>query len=260
MSEPVRRDYSRDPARDAARDARDAASDARDAAREPIRDPNRRASRWEPAGRESVEPAGVPRAALLRRVSWGAIIAGGIVALSIQLMLNMLGLAIGFGAVDPRAGQDQASGLAIGAGIWLAVATIISLFAGGWAAGRMAGLPRRVDGVLHGFVAWAVATFVAFYLVLAGAGALAGGALSIAQQGAQLTGGPNQQQVQSAQNEVQQLGQQARRSADQILTAASSGATWAFVALVVGALSAIAGGAVGTSKALHQEARRGYDY
>ncbi len=124
----------------------------------------------------------------VRRISWGAIFAGAVVALVIQLMLNLLGLSIGLGAIDPATEQYPLSGIGTGAGIWLVISGLIALFAGGWTAGRLAGLPQRTDGVLHGFVAWAVTTFVTLYLVSSGVGTVLSGAFSVVEKGAQLVG------------------------------------------------------------------------
>ena len=44
----------------------------------------------------------VPAAGVIaRRISWGAVFAGALVALVVQLALSLLGLGIGMGTVDP---------------------------------------------------------------------------------------------------------------------------------------------------------------
>src|SRR5215207_8574432 len=66
-------------------------------------------------------PEGAP--ALPSRVSWGAIIAGAVVAVTIGIMLNVLGAAIGVSTVDAVEGDTPAaSTFGIGAAIWLLVA------------------------------------------------------------------------------------------------------------------------------------------
>ena len=80
--------------------------------------------------------------AAVRRISWGAIVAGIVVVLVVQLLLMLLGLAIGTATIDPAAaGTPDASTLGIGGGVWWLVATAISVFAGAWVAGRLAGMP-----------------------------------------------------------------------------------------------------------------------
>src|SRR4051794_33491551 len=116
-----------------------------------------------------------PRQPVLKRISWAAIFAGLIIALVSQLVLSVLGVSIGATAVNPLT-ADQSSGqaLGIGAGIWLIVSTIISLFLGGWVAGRMAGFTR--EGALHGLVTWGAATLLTVLLLTSAAGGILSGA------------------------------------------------------------------------------------
>lgn len=124
----------------------------------------------------------------VKRISWGAVFAGAVVALIIQLMLNLLGLAIGFGAINLTGEGATLQGLGIGTIIWLVITALIAFFAGGWTAGRLAGLPRSIDGALHGFIAWAVSSMVMMYLVFSGFGLIIGGALGAVQQGVNVLG------------------------------------------------------------------------
>jgi hypothetical protein len=113
----------------------------------------------------------------LVRISWGAIIAGVIVALVLQLALNLLGLSIGANAINPAVGRDTAEPDELGrnALLWVGVTTIIALFFGGWVAGRMAGLPDNTDGLVHGLITWALVTLITFYLLTTRIGALVSG-------------------------------------------------------------------------------------
>lgn len=117
--------------------------------------------------------------ARMRRVSWGAIFAGVAIALSIQLLLNLLGIGIGASTIHVREGNTPGSGFAIGAGVWFGISALLSLFAGGWAAGRLAGVANREDGMLHGFTTWAVTTIATICLLTSAAGGLIGGSASL---------------------------------------------------------------------------------
>lgn len=99
-----------------------------------------------------------------RRVSWGAILAGAVVALVVQLALGTLGLAVLFGAINPATEAQPFEGMGIGTGIWLALTALLGLFFGGWTAGRLAGQPRRFDGAMHGIVAWGIVTLFSTWL------------------------------------------------------------------------------------------------
>lgn len=119
-----------------------------------------------------------------RRISWGAIIAGVVVALVTQIVLGILGIAIGVSTIDPvgtRAEWPQ--GLSIGAGIWWVITGLLSLFAGGIVAGRLAGIPRKSDGALHGLITYGVTTLLSIYLLTTAVGGLVSGAWSVMQGG-----------------------------------------------------------------------------
>ena len=132
---------------------------------------------------------GVTAPAAVRRSSWGAIVAGIAVVLVVQLLLMLLGLAIGASTIDPAsADTPQASTLGIGSAVWWLIATAISVFAGAWVAGRLAGMPTRTDSMLHGIVTWAAATLIGFYLLTTTVGSLVGGAFSTLGSAAQAIG------------------------------------------------------------------------
>ena len=106
------------------------------------------------------------------RMSWGAIFAGLIVATAIQIVLGILGVAVGFGAYDLG---DSLQGYGIGAAIWIIASTLIALFVGGRTTGRLAGIVTRGDSILHGIVLWGVSTIFAAWLATNSIGAIAGG-------------------------------------------------------------------------------------
>src|SRR5690349_21302313 len=112
---------------------------------------------------------------LARRVSWGAIFAGLFVTIVIQLLFTLLGLAVGVISMDTIRDQGGAHRLAIGAGIWLLVTGLISIWSGSCVAGRLCGGPLRSDGLIHGIVCWSVSTCAAMLLLATTAGALLGG-------------------------------------------------------------------------------------
>jgi hypothetical protein len=144
----------------------------------------------QPYGRAAVEPT-VEAVAVtaIKRMSWGAALAGAVVALSLQLLLSLLGLGIGLATIDPAAGDTPgAASFGIATGIYYAIVTLVSLFAGGWVAGHLAGMPRRIDGLLHGLVTWSVATLLLLYVVTTTVGAVLSGALGIVSSTLQAAG------------------------------------------------------------------------
>jgi len=182
----------------------------------------------------------------IKRMSWGAVLAGAVVALSVQLLLTLLGLGIGLATVDPAAGDTPgAATFGIASGIFYAIVTLVSLFVGGWVAGRLAGMPVRTDGLLHGLVTWSVAMLVLLYVVTTSVGALLSGtlgmvgtALQTAGQGVQAAAGAaaetdiGQEAMNTIQQQAQQLLGQAQQATgaedpagllDQVMTIAQGG-------------------------------------
>ena len=124
-------------------------------------------------------PAEDARTILLNRVSWSAVLAGVVVALVAQLVLNLIGIGIGASTLDPTgsaADNPTATGFSIGAGIWWAVSGILASLAGGYAAGRLAGRPKESTAAWHGLTAWAFTTLLIFYLLTSTVGGIIGGA------------------------------------------------------------------------------------
>lgn len=123
------------------------------------------------------------------RISWGAILAGGLVAVTVGAMLNVLGLAVGATTIDPAQPGETPSATLLGlaGGIWLLVANLIGLGVGGWVAARLSGLADTTDAELHGLAVWAISFLVSALLLgnivagtantaLRGASAVMGGA------------------------------------------------------------------------------------
>lgn len=139
-----------------------------------------------PANSTYVAPGAVP----LKRISWGAVFAGALLALVTQLGLSLLGAGIGLGTIDPLEERNPMSGIGTGAAIWWGLSTLVALYVGGLVAGRLAGVPRRTDGLLHGLLSWALFTLVTFYLlttalggIVSGVGSVAGKTLALAGRG-----------------------------------------------------------------------------
>ncbi|WP_246521825.1 hypothetical protein [Neoroseomonas terrae] len=109
-------------------------------------------------------PEGGP--ALPSRISWGAVLAGSLIAAVIAATLNILGLAVGATTVDAVAhATPGAAQMGIGAAIWLVIANTLALAAGGYTAARLSGTTDDTDSVLHGLAVWALAFLVSAVLV-----------------------------------------------------------------------------------------------
>lgn len=107
-------------------------------------------------------------AGLKGRVSWGSVFGGVMTVLAISVLLSILNSSIGLFMFDPLSGHP-ASGIGTAVGIGSAVILITGMAAGGFVAGKLAGM----DGMIHGFLVWATTLIVAVVLgVFLAAGAV----------------------------------------------------------------------------------------
>lgn len=139
---------------------------------------------------------------IIPRVSWGAILAGGLTALAVSVLLNLLGIGIGFTSINPVAESDPLSGLGTGTVIWWVVSNLIALFAGGMVAGRMAGFVSGEDGALHGFLSWCVYTAVTLFFITSTVGSVISGVTGAVSS--VFGGGDDQQTVVQVNSQQQQ--------------------------------------------------------
>lgn len=117
-------------------------------------------------------------------VSWGAILAGAVAAISLSILLLTLGSGLGFAAISPWANHGaSASSVAISGAIWLIVTQWASAAVGGYLAGRLRHrwLSTHQHEVFfrdtaHGLVTWSVATVVVVFAVSSAVSSLGGGA------------------------------------------------------------------------------------
>jgi hypothetical protein len=122
-------------------------------------------------GNRSVAATDVAVTALpgaLQRISWGAVIAGVVISIVVHIALSMLGLAIGAATVNPISESEPLAGLGSGAVMWMAGSALLAMFAGGWTAGRLAGIPHHLDGAMHGLVTWGVTMILTLLLITSG--------------------------------------------------------------------------------------------
>ncbi len=146
----------------------------------------------------TVQPLG--GSTFFKRISWGAIFAGTLIILVTMMLLNLLGIGIGLGTIDPTQEQRPFSGLGIGTIIWWVVSNLIAIFAGAFIAGKLAGIPMRSTGIIHGILSWCLYTIVSFWILtsavgslLSGVGSVISGTLSAAGSGVQALADSGQQ-------------------------------------------------------------------
>lgn len=90
--------------------------------------------------------------------AWGAIVAGAVAGLGTHIVLMMLFTAIGLGAASPATDDNPIATFGMGTVIAWTISSLISLFIGGWVAGRCAARTQGVSGTMHGFLVWFLST------------------------------------------------------------------------------------------------------
>lgn len=120
-------------------------------------------------------------------ISWKAVIAGVVLATASQVLLTILGAAIGLSAVEPRfvsgelsTAMDTAEGMMMGAGVWWILTGIISLAVGGATAAHYSSSMRAVDGAVHGALAWATMLLLCGFMAGTDAAGLLAGSVGFA--------------------------------------------------------------------------------
>lgn len=201
-------------------------------------------------------------AGYLRGITWGAVFAGAIVAFVSMVVLNLLGIAIGAAVLDVGAEQ---SGLGIGAGIWWTISVLISLFFGGWVAGRLSNSMDRGEGMIHGLVTWGLVVVASLFALTTTVGTILGGAFTVL--GEQLSAVINQADFLASlelealaagvsPEQISEAQAQAVIAADQAANALAMGAGWAFVALILGMLIAGFGSLLGAGMPTEEKVER----
>lgn len=121
-------------------------------------------------------------------ILWGAVFAGAVIAMVVQLLLSVLGLAIGASTINPLQEVSPVEGIGIGAGIYWIISSIISLFVGGYASGSLVAVQETRTRALHGLTMWGIATLLFFLLLSSGVGRIIGGTANVIGFGAGLMG------------------------------------------------------------------------
>ena len=112
-----------------------------------------------------------------KKVSWGGIFGGVLVAVGVLVLLAALGMAIGISATEP--GETEAATLGMGAGIWAALSLLAALFIGGMVSTRIGAISDRTTGFFEGVLVWVVSILLMGYLATSGMSMLAGGAFKV---------------------------------------------------------------------------------
>lgn len=191
---------------------------------------------------------GIPVVVPARRYAWGAIFVGLFTALSVMLVLSVLGIAIGLSSVDRN---DDPRNFGIGAGIWGAISALIAFFAGGYAASWARPTILEGNGMLQGALTWMVSIVLMVYLTAGTIGAVSRTAGSVAATGAEV--GAQAGLVDEARQRFDQAGPTTQnavpnvtgRDVERAAEYGAAGAWGTLVALLLSFGAAVGGGYLG---------------
>lgn len=169
------------------------------------------------------------------RLSWGAVIAGALLALAVHVALGLIGGALGFAA-------EPADSRALGAlaGFWGLLTPLVGTALGAWLACRLAAREDEVGTNLHGVMVWCLG-------LIAGALFLAGSAASSAMAFGNAAGG-NAGMVQRMLRDGDTALGATEAAADQAAKRAATAAGGGAMAALCGLLGAFGGAALARSQ------------
>jgi len=223
-------------------------------------------------------PVGMEDLAGVRsRISWGAIIAGSVLALALYFLLTLLGGAVGFSVSDKFEGRN----IGIAAAVYAIVVTALCLFVGGYVASQLTTGENKREAAMFGLLVWATVFAMLLWLMASGvkAGfntmvAVSTAGTSVANVGAQNTSpgdfdeaarraGYSNQQIQDFRERVKNAPADAKAAAEDPATKArmeqegreaAEVATrvtwWSFFGTLISMLAAAAGGVAGAGPTL----------
>jgi hypothetical protein len=116
-------------------------------------------------------------------ISWAAIFAGVVTAIALQMTLAHLCVAVGLAMYTPFDPAEPTATIAMVTIVAWVMCALISLFVGGWVAGRLAHYYSQVTAALHGVLVWATGVVVGGALLALSLGLIAGGTVNLAGEG-----------------------------------------------------------------------------
>jgi hypothetical protein len=94
------------------------------------------------------------------RISWGAILAGSMVALAMYFLLSTLAVAVGWSIHD----RVDPTKLEMAAVVWTFLMTALSLFVGGLITSLFTAGENKMEAMLYGAIMWAVLVVALLHL------------------------------------------------------------------------------------------------
>jgi len=169
-------------------------------------------------------------------VSWSGVWVGTLTALAVLLVFGLVGVALGAHVVGPSSRILSWKEFGLFALILSICGAFFSFVAGGWAAGRVAGILRAEPAMLHGAISWLVAVPLLIVLAELGGGSIFGNWYG------GLAGTPAWTRAPAPKVTVTADDEAAKKEAEDAARAARNSALGALTALLVGLVGSVIGG------------------
>lgn len=193
------------------------------------------------------------------RVSWGAILAGAVMAMAVGFILSLLGGAVGLSFAEVAHSES----IRWGAAIWAVVTTVVALFIGGWITSQCVVGETKTESVVHGIIMWGVVLAMLLWLTAAGIGAGFSSMLQVANVGANASQNATQQDWQMlaraagvSQADIDRWRESAQATAndpaaqremrEDVRETATYATWWTFAGAIVSMAAAVCGAVVGS--------------
>lgn len=196
---------------------------------------------------EIEEVAVVPREEVWRAwpISWSGVWVGTLTALAVLVVVGLIGVAVGSHLIGPSPRILSWREFGFGALAFSIAGAFFSFVAGGWVAGRVAGVYRAEPAMLHGAIAWLVAVPALLVLMGLGASSILGpwyGGLS---------GTPSWVKAPAPKTTTVAEDDAAKREADDAARATRNSALGAVTALLIGLIGSVIGGWMASGEPMH---------
>jgi len=119
----------------------------------------------------------------ISRVSWPAIFAGTTIMLITLMLLSLLGIGVGLGAINPAEEVNPMEGIGTGTLIWWVISNLIAVFAGAYVAAQLANVNFKFAGIFHGILSWSLYALISFWMMTTAVGGVISGAGGIVSKG-----------------------------------------------------------------------------
>lgn len=108
-------------------------------------------------------------------VNWTAVWVGALASLAMALIFGLIGIALGAHLLGPDHRLVDLHKMAIGALIFSVCGAFFAFVAGGWVAGKIAGILHSEPAIVHGAIVWLLTVPLLLAMAGLGAGSFFGG-------------------------------------------------------------------------------------